>query len=73
MEKAYDFALSKIVISLQNGGKCLDCGANHGEKFERINSKMKFSKEKYFGIEWNKNCVQQARANGLNVIQGGGI
>ena len=70
MREAYNVAFREIVVSLQEGGKCLDCGCNNGSYYERLNGIMPISKTDYYGIEWAEDLVAAAVNNEHNVIQG---
>jgi SAM-dependent methyltransferase len=70
MDKSYALAHKAIADSLKKGGKCLDCGAHRGTKFPILNSMAGLSKENYVGIEWNQGLADEAKEQGLNVIQG---
>jgi 2-polyprenyl-3-methyl-5-hydroxy-6-metoxy-1,4-benzoquinol methylase len=58
------------MYALQDGGKCLDCGANKGNKYDLLKQAMGLERHLYHGIEWNTDLVEAARENGLNVTQG---
>jgi SAM-dependent methyltransferase len=70
MTEAYSLASENIVSSLKGGGACLDCGANTGYWFEQLASEIGLTKEQYYGIEWNKECVREAQKKHLNIQQG---
>ena len=70
MREAYAAAWRELVSSLSDGGKCLDCGAQKGQAYDAICRETNFSPERYFGIEWNRACVQAGQRRGLNIIQG---
>ena len=70
MQNAYSRAHNEIVISLKEGGSCLDCGAYTGQKFALLNERIGLKESRYIGIEWNTKLVQDARKKGLNVVQG---
>lgn len=70
MQKSYSVAHAEIMLALQNGGKCLDCGANKGQKYDFLRQEMELEQSLYHGIEWNADLVESAREKGLNVIQG---
>lgn len=70
MEKAYHVSLMEIVNALESGGDCLNCGANEGRIYDMITTKMELGIERFYGIEWNADCVIKARNKGLNVING---
>ena len=70
MYEAYSLADAEIVRTLNNGGKCLDCGANNGTKYTALNKMMHLEKDRYYGVEWNSNLAEEARSNDLNVVQG---
>lgn len=68
MHQSYELALREIAQTLADGGECLDCGANTGHRYYRLAAEIGFQKDKYHGVEWNKECVLAARNNGLGVI-----
>jgi len=70
MKHAYDLATNVIVNSLLQGGKVLDCGAHKGRMFYTLAEKKCITKDRYFGIEWDQNLVNEANDNGINIIQG---
>ncbi len=70
MLESYSRAHEEIFIALKNGGICLDCGANSGQKFDLLDQRLGLEKAEYTGIEWNPNLVQIACDKGLNVTQG---
>ena len=70
LHEAYSLAHAEIIRALEDGGKCLDCGANKGLKYDILNKAMGLEKPRYHGIEWNADCAEAARVKGLNVIQG---
>jgi SAM-dependent methyltransferase len=70
MEKSYTLAFKEIANALFDGGHCLDCGANEGYSFDRINDYIKFDKSRYNGFEWNAESVNRAQLKGLNVFHG---
>ena len=70
MHEAYSLAHREIANSLQNGGKCLDCGANHGGKFNVLKDMVNIQSSAYYGIEWNEEVVLEAQKKNLNVVQG---
>jgi SAM-dependent methyltransferase len=70
MSEAYGLAVEEIAASLAQGGKVLDCGAHRGRMYEVLSEKVGIKKEKYFGIEWDSNSVNEASGKGLNIIQG---
>lgn len=70
MDKAYSLAHQEMAYSLGGGGKCLDCGANTGEKYNVLSEMINLKPDSYYGIEWNEPLVLKARKNQLNVIQG---
>lgn len=70
MQEAYSLAEDKIIQALKNGGKCLDCGAHTGYRYDLLKQKMGLEQRLYQGIEWNAMSVEVALRNGLNVIQG---
>lgn len=70
MDASYTLAFKEIVAALADGGRCLDCGADNGSSFDRIHQFIALNKSRYHGIEWNAAAVQQARIQGLNIVQG---
>ena len=70
MANAYGLAHQEIIAALKSGGKCLDCGANKGRKFEFLQQEIDFPVEDYFGIEWNADAVMVAAEKGLAITQG---
>lgn len=70
MHEAYSLAHKQIFTSLQDGGKCLDCGAASGYKFNLLNKTINLNRSSYYGIEWNKPLVYEAQKNNLNISQG---
>ncbi|MGR8934741.1 MAG: class I SAM-dependent methyltransferase [Gammaproteobacteria bacterium] len=70
MNEAYGLARREIVNALVDEGYCLDCGANKGYWQEALQHEIGFTKDRYYGLEWNKECVIAAQMKGLNVQQG---
>ena len=70
MDESYNLAFREVTSAMNHGGLCLDCGANTGGSFDRLNKSIRIEKNRYQGIEWNHEAVQKSRANGLNVVQG---
>ena len=70
MQEAYSRAHDEIVLALQDDGKCLDCGAHAGHKFDLLHQRIGLDKSRYYGIEWDESSVQAARNKGLNIVQG---
>lgn len=70
MRESYSLAHTEIVNALQDGGKCLDCGANRGKKYDLLKEEMGLEQHLYRGIEWNADAVKIARDNGLHLTQG---
>ena len=70
MQEAYSRAHLEIIATLKEGGACLDCGANSGQKFDLLQQEIGLTKERYQGIEWNRELVEVAMGKDLNVIQG---
>jgi ubiquinone/menaquinone biosynthesis C-methylase UbiE len=70
MNEAYSLASDNIITSLKEGGNCLDCGANTGYWFEKLASEIGLTKERYYGIEWNEECVREAQKKHINIQQG---
>lgn len=69
MREAYNLAHSQMVSALRDGGDCLDCGANKGDKFEFLHQNTGMDSSNYFGIEWNAEAAKSARQKGLDVRQ----
>jgi len=53
MHQVYVLADDEIGAALKSGGKCLDCGAHGGHRFNRLSDAVSLEKEQYFGVEWN--------------------
>lgn len=70
MREAYTHAGNAIVQSLTDGGDCLDCGASTGYWHTRLSREAGLEQHRYHGIEWNRQLVDQAVAQGLDVRQG---
>lgn len=70
MSEAYSLAHEEIVHGLENGGKCLDCGAGDGKKYTMLGERLELDPEQYTGIEWCENLALKARNRGINVLQG---
>ncbi|WP_299979448.1 methionine biosynthesis protein MetW [Desulfobacula sp.] len=70
MHEAYSLAHKEIAQPLQKGGKCLDCGANNGYKYDTLKKLIHLDPDSYYGIEWNKSLVMEAMKKNLNVVQG---
>jgi len=70
MYQAYKLADDQIVLALKNGGTCLECGAQRGQKFDFLHRQAGLSSSAYFGIEWNPEAVAAAHRKGLNVDEG---
>ena len=70
MHQAYQLADDQIVLALENGGTCLECGAHRGQKFDFLHRQAGLSSSAYFGIDWNPESVAAARKKGLNVDEG---
>jgi len=70
MQEAYSLARREMVHSLQDGGKCLDCGAHDGHEFGILQGMMGLDRDAYCGIEWNEAQALDARNRGLNVVHG---
>ncbi len=68
MDVSYVFALK--LLGQRDGGHCLDCGADSGASFNRINKLMNLDTSRYHGIEWDEVAVNKAKLKGLNVIGG---
>ena len=63
-------ASNEIIRSLQDGGECLDCGANTGGWFNNLSNEIALTKKQYYGIEWNQDCVLSAQKKDINITQG---
>lgn len=70
MKDAYALSHAEIIGALQEGGTCLDCGANIGNRFDMLKRKMDLKESRYHGIEWNAEMVELAHEKGINVTQG---
>ncbi len=70
MHVAYEQAYSEIVLSLRNGGSCLDCGASVGHHFGILHHRMGLKIDNYRGIEWDAESVKNAQNKSLNIVQG---
>jgi SAM-dependent methyltransferase len=70
MQEAYGLAHTEITEALKNGGRCLDCGAQSGQKFYMLKEKIGMEASRYSGIEWSRDFVEKAQNDGLNIIQG---
>ena len=70
MREAYSCAEASIRSSLNGGGTCLDCGANDGYLYHKFGLSDASPEVEYRGIEWDKESVLKAQAQGINVIQG---
>lgn len=70
MHEAYSLANAKIVRALNDGEKCLDCGAHNGHRYKILSTLMDLDKDRYHGIEWNGDLVKEALGKNLNVVQG---
>ncbi|MER2513616.1 MAG: class I SAM-dependent methyltransferase [Nitrosomonas ureae] len=70
MDRAYGHAEAAITARLKEGGYCLDCGATDGYWYDRLDSRLGISMDRYTGIEWNAHSCAKGRARGLNMIQG---
>jgi len=70
MREAYALAHKEIVQSLEEGGKCLDCGASNGYKFNVLNEMIDFQMDRYYGVEWSDSLVKEAQNQNLNIVQG---
>ena len=47
MQEAYSLAPANIMYALQDGGNCLDCGANKGQKYELLRQAMGLEQRLY--------------------------
>ncbi|HEX6929264.1 MAG TPA: methyltransferase domain-containing protein, partial [Gammaproteobacteria bacterium] len=70
MREAHAQAYAEIVRALRGGGNVLDCGANTGKTFHRLNEFLPLERERYRGIEWNGEVLEIARRDGLDVVKG---
>lgn len=70
MKEAYTRAYSEIAAAMRSGGVCIDCGASSGQTFDALNQRMILEKERYKGVEWNKDLVEVSCCKGLDVTQG---
>ena len=70
MQKAYAKAHQEIIASLTDGGSCLDCGANAGQKYEYLREMVDLPPREYHGIEWNENLVNIGQKKNINILQG---
>lgn len=70
MRKAYELAFREISAAMQEGGLCLDCGANRGHWYEKLSHTIGLTKDQYYGIEWNEECARSSQLRGLNIKQG---
>lgn len=70
MHIAYEQAYKEIILSLKNGGMCLDCGASGGHHFGILQDRIGLNKDCYQGIEWDAESVRIAKKKGLAVVQG---
>ena len=70
MNESYGLAFDNLAQALKKGGKVLDCGANTGGSYKRLQSMIELEPARYYGVEWNADCVKESLAKGLNVIQG---
>jgi hypothetical protein len=70
MKEAYFLAHTVIISVLQDGGNCLDCGANNEYKYDFLRQAIGLEEYFYYGVEWNAAAVKAAHGKGLNVIQG---
>ena len=55
---------------MQDSGKCLDCGASGGYKYDLLKQAIEFEKSQYHGIEWDADLADSARKRDSNVKQG---
>ena len=70
MHEAYKRARGEIVNTIGKGGRCLECGAHSGHEYQQLRHQLGGDGFDYRGVEWNLPLVEQARAQGLDVIQG---
>lgn len=70
MRVAYATAIKEVGLTLANGGRCLDCGAQAGQTYDVLCREIPLSSQRYFGLEWNHDSIRSARQRGLNIIQG---
>lgn len=70
MAEAYSLARGAVADSLNDGGNCLDCGANEGHEYEKLLQSISLDPDRYTGIEWNAQSAAAGRSKGRNVAQG---
>lgn len=70
MREAYGVARAATAAALQEGGKCLDCGATTGHEYEFLEKSIGMQIERYTGIEWNADVAAAGQAKGRNIVQG---
>jgi 2-polyprenyl-3-methyl-5-hydroxy-6-metoxy-1,4-benzoquinol methylase len=70
MSRAYETAYQHIVSSVNSDSMLLDCGASSGSVFDLVSRRCTLSSDQYRGIEWNAQCVEKGRMQGLNIEQG---
>ncbi len=70
MYEAYSLAHKEIISSFKQEGKCLDCGAHNGHKYDTLNKITNIQRDLYYGIEWNESLVLEAKNKNLNITQG---
>lgn len=70
MDESYAIARDAIAEALQDGGNCLDCGANEGHEYERLGQLVALGPSQYHGVEWHTKAVEAGRGKGLNIIHG---
>lgn len=68
MDEAYGYSSREIIAALGANGECLDCGASGGNWYKRLHERIGITKDRYHGIEWNKETAASAQEKGLNVI-----
>lgn len=69
MREAYTLAHKEIILSLREGGKCLDCGASNGYMYDFLESEVDLKVDCYCGIAWDEGLVLEAQRKKLNVVQ----
>lgn len=69
MREAYARARTEMVAAMQEGGECLDCGANAGDMYDELARSVGLLRENYHGVEWSNEAVLEARRRGLDVIE----
>lgn len=70
MAESYGLAFREAQRVLASGGECLDCGADSGGVFRRLNADFGMEAHRYHGIEWNREAAAAGRENGLAIQEG---